>query len=98
MACDTRASDKGPAVAVSVWGEQYTMGVHEVSQLSLREFSTLWTDYVRKLAKYLVQVILGLLLTLSCMWAYPLDAATPLLKSLTPDTPAKTCNMCDAAF
>ncbi|KAL0053052.1 hypothetical protein WJX82_000205 [Trebouxia sp. C0006] len=56
MACDTRASDKGPAVAVSVWGEQYTMGVHEVSQLSLKEFSTLWTDYVRKLAKHLLEL------------------------------------------
>ncbi|KAA6419750.1 MAG: hypothetical protein FRX49_10283 [Trebouxia sp. A1-2] len=55
-ACDTRASEKGPAVAVSVWGEQYTMGVHEVSQLSLRELSTLWTDYVRKLAKYLLEL------------------------------------------
>jgi len=55
-ACDTRASDKDPAVAVSVWGEQYTMGVHEVSQLSLKEFCTLWTDYVRKLAEYLLQV------------------------------------------
>lgn len=89
MACDTRASDKGPAVAVSVWGEQYTMGVHEVSQLSLKEFSTLWTDYVRKLAKHLLEVIMNLLLTLSVMWAYILDAATPLLKSLPPDTPAK---------
>ncbi len=70
MACDTRASDKGPAVAVSVWGEQYTMGVHEVSQLSLREFSTLWTDYVRKLAKYLLEVIIDLLLILSVVQAF----------------------------
>lgn len=55
-ACDTKASDKGPALAVSVWGEQYTMGVHEVAKLSLKEFCTLWTDYVRKLAEYLLQL------------------------------------------
>ncbi len=71
MACDTRASDRGPAVAVSVWGEQDTMGVHEVSQVSLKEFSTLWTDYVRKLAKYLLEVIMNLLHILSVVQACP---------------------------
>lgn len=82
-ACDTRASEKGPAVAVSVWGEQYTMGVHEVSQLSLRELSTLWTDYVRKLAKYLLEVIKDLLLILSVMRACLPGCCTPQLNTLT---------------
>lgn len=55
-ACDTRASEKGPAVHVSVWGEHCTMSVHDVSQLPLKDFCSLWTEYVRKLTQYLLQV------------------------------------------
>lgn len=55
-ACDTRASEKGPAVAVSVWGEHCTMSVHDESQLPLKDFCSLWTDYVRKLTQSLLQL------------------------------------------
>lgn len=55
-ACDTRASEKGPAVHVSVWGEHCTMSVHDVSQLPLKDFCSLWTEYVRKLTQYLLQL------------------------------------------
>ena len=53
------------------------MGVHEVSQLSLRELSTLWTDYVRELAKHLLEVIINLLLILSDMRACPPGCCNP---------------------
>ena len=43
IAQETRASEQGPSVTVSVRGNPHTMTVYEVSRMEVPEFAALWT-------------------------------------------------------